>query len=208
MSAVTECPVCGLHEQQVETSDGGNRMNVRCERCGNFKVTTGAARKVVKSGLAGHLSAWIRDHKKSGRTPPEITQDNVDDVLNNIPKYGVSDKQRILLQTLEKKTTFPGDHIGLNLERDFPVAWASRADEFQYLLKALADRGLVNAPEGFHNVSCSVVITPSGWDVLDEMARPSGDCNQAFVAMSFAKELFPVWNDGIKPALERAEYRA
>ena len=26
--------------------------------------------------------------------------------------------------------------------------------------------------------------------------------------MSFAKELFPVWNDGIKPALERADYRA
>ena len=125
MNGVTECPVCGLHQQQVEAADGGNRKNVHCERCGDFEITIGAARKVMKSGLAGHLSAWIRDHKEFGRTPPEITQDNVDGILNNIPKYGVSDKQRILLRALERKTTLHGDHIGLDLERDFPVAWAS-----------------------------------------------------------------------------------
>ena len=62
--------------------------------------------------------------------------------------------------------------------------------------------------ERFNNPWCSFVISPSGWDALDEMIRTSRDSSQAFVAMSFAKELIPVWRNGIKPALERAEYRA
>ena len=208
MNGLTECPVCRPYGQQVEALDGGNRMNVCCERCGIFQITIGAARKVIQSGMAGHLSAWIRDHKESGRSVPEITRDNLDSIVDSLPKYGASDKQRILLQSLERKTKFLGEELDLSVELDFPLAWASQSDEFRYLLKAMADRGLVDAPFGFHNASCSVIIAPLGWDALEKISRPSGDGNQAFVAMSFAKEVHPTWKDGIKPSLERAGYRA
>ena len=61
MTGMAGCPVCGLHQQQVEVSDGGNRMNVRCERCGFFEITSGAAQRVMKSVRAAAL--WsLRKH--------------------------------------------------------------------------------------------------------------------------------------------------
>lgn len=128
--------------------------------------------------------------------------------MNNIPRYGVSDKQRIVLQALERTSTYPGDHVDMSLELDFPIGWASSAHEFEYLLRALTDRGLIDAPGGFNNDSCTFVISPSGWNFLDELSRSSVDGNQAFIAMSFAKELTPAWEDGIKPAIEKAQFRA
>ena len=125
-----------------------------------------------------------------------------------IPKYSVSDKQRIVLRALEQRTKHPGDQVELYFEMDYPIAWATSADEFAYLLSALIDRGLIHGPERFNNPWCSFVITPTGWDALDEMRRSSRNSNQVFVAMSFAKELVPVWSDGIMPALERAGYKA
>ena len=120
----------------------------------------------------------------------------------------MSDKQRIVLRALEHRTKYPGDGVELYFDMDYPVAWARSGDEFAYLLSALMDRGLIDGPERFNNPWCSFVITPRGWDALDEMTRSSKTSNQAFVAMSFGKKLAPAWREGIKPALERAGYRA
>ena len=208
MNPAHECPICGLASQQIEESDGGNRKNVRCQRCGDFEITIAAARTVESSELAAQLSAWIRDHKEFGRPPPEITREYLDEILSSIPTYGVSDKQRILLRALERRSNFPGDHVEMNLELDFPVVWASKPHEFEYLLRALTDRRLVGAPGGFNNILCTFVISPSGWNYLDELSQSAGNGNQAFVAMWFSRELIPVWEDGIKPALERAQFCA
>ena len=139
---------------------------------------------------------------------PEITRTNVEDIVREVPKYSVSDKQRIILSSLERKTALPGDEVELTFDLDFPLAWAASANEFAFLLSALVERRLIDGPERFNNPWCSFVISPTGWDALDEMRRTSHDSRQAFVAMAFAKELISVWRNGIKPALERVGYRA
>ena len=208
MNPVQHCPICRLGDMPVEESDGGNRLNVRCRRCGQFEITRGAAQWVINHNFGSQLAAWIRNRNELSNVQPEIVRPNVEDIVSEMPKYSVSDKQRILLLALERRTALPGDEVELVFDMDFPLAWASSANEFAYLLSALVDRHLIDGPERFNNPWCSFVISPSGWDALDEMIRTSRDSSQAFVAMSFAKELIPVWRNGIKPALERAKYRA
>lgn len=208
MNPVIYCPLCGLSDTSVEESDGGNRKDVDCKRCGRFEISSGAAQSVVKNDVASKLSAWIRNRSELGHSRPEITKGNLDSILSRIPEYSVSDKQRIVLRALEQRTKYPGDEVELFFDMDYPIAWAWSADELAYLLSALIDRGLIEGPERFNNPWCSFVVTPRGWDALDELTRSSKNSNQAFVAMSFAKELVPAWIDGIKPALERAGYTA
>ena len=208
MNPIQYCPLCGLGDQNVEESDHGEHMNVRCRRCGRFEISRGAAGWATKNDCASQLSAWIRNRNELSNVRPEITQTNVEDIVSEIPKYSVSDKQRIILSSLERKTALPGDEIEFTFEIDFPLAWASSANEFAFLLSALVERRLIDGPERFNNPWCSFVISPAGWDALDEMRRTSHDSRQAFVAMAFAKELVSVWQNGIKPALERVGYRA
>ena len=204
MSPILECPVCGLAAQPTEESDGGNRKNVHCQRCGVFTITTAAARRAIIGGFAIQLSAWIRSRTEHGQCPPIISRENIDDIEKSLPRYSVSDKQRILLQAIERRTSYPGQDTILDRASDFPLAWASGTDEFHYLINALSDRGLIEtAGLAGGNV---LLITPSGWDYLNEVARTSPAGNQAFVAMWFSKKLTEAWQHGIKPALERAKF--
>ena len=208
MNPIQYCPVCGLGDQNVEESDHGNRLNVRCRRCGQFEISREAAGWATKNDFLFQLSAWIRNRNELSNVQPKITRTNVEDIVSEVPKYSVSDKQRIILSSLERKTALPGDEVELTFDLDFPLAWAASANEFAFLLSALVERRLIDGPERFNNPWCSFVISPTGWDALDEMRRTSHDSRQAFVAMAFAKELISVWRNGIKPALERVGYRA
>ena len=208
MNPIQYCPLCGLGDQNVEESDHGERLNVRCRRCGRFEISRGAAGWATKNDCASQLSAWIRNRNELRNVRPEITHTNVEDIVREVPKYSVSDKQRVILSLLERKTALPGDEVEFTFDMDFPLAWASSANEFAFLLSALADRHLIDGPERFNNPSCPCVISPTGWDALDEMRRTSQDSRQAFVAMAFPKELVQVWRNGIRPALERVGYRA
>lgn len=208
MNPIQNCPLCGLGDQNVEEVDHENRLNVHCRRCGRFEISIGAAEWARKNDCVFQLSAWIRNRNELSNVRPEITRRNVEDIVSEVPKYSVSDKQRIILSSLERKTAVPGDEVEFAFELDFPLAWALSANEFAFLLSALVERRLIDGPERFNNPRCSFVISPTGWDALDEMRRTSLDSRQAFVAMAFAKELVSVWRNGIKPALERAGYRA
>lgn len=208
MNPIQYCPLCRLDDQNVEELDHGERLNVRCKRCGRFEISRGAAGWATKNDCVFQLSAWIRNRNELSNVQPKITRRNVEDIVSGTPKYSVSDKQRIILSSLERKTAVPGDEVEFAFDLDFPLAWASSANEFAFLLSALVERRLIDGPERFNNPWCSFVISPTGWDALDEMRRTSFDSRQAFVAMAFAKELVSVWRNGIKPALERAGYRA
>ena len=208
MNPIQYCALCGLGDQNVEELDHGDRMIVRCRRCGRFEISRGAAGWAAKNDCVFQLSAWIRNRNELSNVRPEITRRNVEDIVSEVPKYSVSDKQRIILSLLERKTALPGDEVEFIFDLDFPLAWASSANEFAFLLSALVERRLIDGPERFNNPSCSFVISPTGWDALDEMRCTSFDSKQAFVAMAFTHELVSVWRNGIKPALERAGYRA
>lgn len=116
MNPIQYCPLCGLGDQKVEESDHGERLNVRCRRCGRFEISRGAAGWATKNDCVSQLSAWIRNRNESSNVRPEITRANVEDIVSEVPKFSVSDKQRIILSLLERKTALPGDEVEFTFE--------------------------------------------------------------------------------------------
>ena len=202
------CPVCGYERRSMTApvDDYANRLVVDCPRCGMFHIGRMAARRVKGDEVSGtKLSAWIRDHGEFGRQPPTIIDERLDRIADSFPHYRVSEKQRLLLSAIERRTK-PAEATRLVVEQDFPVVWAENANELRYLLRALSDRELISLSEGIEGSTCE--ITPTGWDYLEEMESRRDSGNQVFVAMSFDATMDAAWSEGIRPALESVDYRA
>jgi len=196
------CPICQLAQQNVRVSDDGKRSTLTCHRCGGkFTITDTAATAAREKGIRHKLSAWIRDRTISGTEIPEIDNNKLEDIEKLLPNYRVPEKQLILMRTCEKMTKFPGYVFSINLDLDYPLAWAAEAKELQYLLYSLYEQGLLKIPTGG-----GVKITAAGWAFLDEHARASVISDQGFVAMSFAEEMKPAWENGIQPAIRKAGF--
>jgi DNA-binding PadR family transcriptional regulator len=210
-AAQAPCPICKLENQRVTYNDGVERLSVQCPRCGNFTITATAARMAESRQIVPLLSAWIREATEAGREIPEINSRNIDAVQSALPAYSVSQKQLLLIRALSRKSKFPGDPIQLIPEFDFPLAWATNEEELTFYLRTMEQRGLIrDALEGSHtlgDIGVTVEITSDGWEYLDERSRQSPLSVQAFVAMSFADDLKPLWLDAIAPAIDQAGYK-
>lgn len=207
----SDCPICHLKQEVVET-DAGERITVKCPRCGKFTITATAARQAEGKSLSTKLSCWIRGRTEGGGEVSEINTHNLPAILKDLPNYLVSDKKLLLLRAIERRTKFPGAPVTLKPSLDHPVAWAETEREFRYLVDALVDRGLLRMEQGtatdMNSNVLGVEIAADGWDFLEEHQRKSVLSEQAFVAMSFAEELRPTWDNGIRPAIERAGFLA
>lgn len=205
------CPICKLDQEHVEVWDYGERFSLECSRCGKFTITGTAAAVAENRALGPKLSAWIRDRTEAGAEVPEINSRNLDEIEKALPDYRVGEKQLLLLRALERRSTFPGQQVGISPEYDYPLAWAANEGELLYLLRALQERSLIRRTDGPPELTDSFYltfeITASGWSHLEEKSRPGAITDQVFVAMSFAAELLPAWDAGIRPALVKALYR-
>jgi hypothetical protein len=205
------CPICKLDKQKGKVWDHGERKSVVCARCGEFTITRTAASMAEKMNIGPRLIAWIKEHTESGSEIPEINSNTLKELEIALPVYRVSEKQLLLLRAFEKRTQYPGQHLVIITRIDYPLAWASNEEEFNYLLRSLIERDLIHQVEGPEDLSESYIskfeITANGWNYLEEHDRPSVITDQAFVAMSFSSDLKMAWGIGIKPALEKAGYR-
>ncbi len=213
MKTQKACPVCKLEETEViSTSDAGRLTSYRCDRCGEFIISNMAEGMVERRQLGPKLSAWIRDRNEQVQDNPKIDSDFLKEIEKTIPNYSPSQKQLILLRHIERKTSFPGHSVNVVSNLDFPLAWASQAEEFTYYLDSLIHRGLLRCTDGsidvFDSFAHLVQITPDGWNYLDQHAKSSVLSDQAFVAMSFSPGLNPIWEYAIQPAVSKSGYKA
>lgn len=205
------CPICKLEANDVRVWDYGERLTLKCGRCGKFTITATAAAMAAQKELGPKLSAWIRERAEAGGEIPEINSNTLKEVEAALPAYRVAEKQLLLLRALERLTKYPGQGVTVALHLDYPLAWAAGEEEFRYLLRSLIERGLARRTDGPAELTDSIVfeieLTADGWNFLDERARPSVISDQAFVAMAFAPELNPAWELGIRPALQKTGFR-
>lgn len=205
------CPICKLKSENIRVWDYGERLTLECGRCGKFTITATAATIAAQKELGPKLSAWIRERSETGGEVPEINSNTLKEVEAILPAYRVAEKQLLLLRALERRTKFPGQRVTLTPHLDYPLAWASKEDEFLYLLRALIERALVRRtdgpPEPTDSFEFEVELTADGWNYLDQHARPSAVSDQVFVAMAFAPEMNTAWELGIRPALRTAGFR-
>ncbi|MDE0178608.1 MAG: hypothetical protein OXP36_08410 [Gammaproteobacteria bacterium] len=153
------------------------------------------------------MSAWIRDKDEADRPPPSISVKDLPTICDALPTLRVVDKQRILLEAIERRTQNPASRVNLICDQDYPLAWATDHDELEYLLDSLQARGhlaLVNR-QGDRVVESQV--TPSGWEYLDGLDRRTVDTNHVFVAMWFDPSMHTAWTDAIRPTIQNVGYR-
>ena len=161
------------------------------------------------------LTAWVRERAERGLAPPIIDSNNIGRILHELPHWRISEKQRILLQAIERRTSDPSTRVRLDYSRDYPLAWASGEEELGYTLNALHNRGLISEPvsavtQAYGNrfrLQNSIHITPDGWDYLDSLERADVETDQVFVAMWFDPSMESAWTTAIQPTLRRLGYQ-
>ena len=197
------CPICKLRAEHVErTGKYSDPINYNCSRCGRFDITATAEAIADNRQLNPKLSAWIRDRNEKGANITEIDSNNLEDIPASLPDYSPSEKQLILLRNIERKSRFPGYEVNINPDFDIPLAWASEVDEFNYYLQSLIERGLLKiVTMGYY------MVTPNGWDYLEEKASQVEARKQVFVAMSFSETMKSAWEKALKDAIKKAGYK-
>jgi len=201
-----------LDDQKVlAVEDSGERITYDCYRCGSFTITR-SSRKIPKNeNKSAELSAWLRERNLLGVEIPLLTSTFLKEIVKTLPVYTASEKQNKLLKALEKLTEYPGREVILIPEHDLSLAWAQNETEFNYYLKSLMDRGLVEISNAktrsLDDLLYPMIITTAGWERLEKTVSDISSKLQAFVAMSFDNELVTIYENSISPAIESAGFR-
>jgi len=179
---------------------------IYCKRCGYFQIIRGTlAGFEDKRYLLAGLTRRASTPKPRVETRLMITPDNIEELLNSsgVPR-DIIDQLDIALEYIKEHQTRGDQFVEYQdlASYDYPLLFTQDQDEFFYLLRLLSEQHLLDEPPGRDPMRRTAYrITPNGWARLRELSKISQDPNRAFVAMSFAAELLPVWEDGIKPAL-------
>lgn len=204
------CPICSFSPAPYR--QGVDKKDFDCPRCGPYMITGSAEVPVLHALEQGDqkykpVSLWIRQHKENGQEPPQIASYILEEALGNIQTYSPQQKILLLMRSIERRTKYPGFEVELNSEKDFPIIWAESEIEFDYFLNSLQDRALISLETAFGGIR-SIVIQTNGWEYLEQHGSQTGFLDRGFVAMSFDEALEPIWEEGIKPAVEAAGYKA
>jgi len=206
------CPVCQLDNQKVlEERDAGERVTYGCSRCGPYTITRSSEGIPKRENKSAELSAWLRERNLLGVEIPPLTSNFLKELITNLPVYTALEKQDRLLKALERLTDYPGKEVVLIPENDLSLSWARNEIEFKYYLRSLVDRGLIEMSNAksrsLNDPVYPVIITAAGWGNLEKTQSDISSRVQAFVAMSFDKELLPIYENAISPAIESTGYR-
>lgn len=177
----------------------------KCPTCGNVKITEEAVIGFSNrlKGINYLLSAFIRQRSDLGHSPLVISSSNALDFSKgaHIPR-SVSQQLDLILLYLERKSTYAGQAVPLNIETDYPIAFSKHAKEFRFLVDQLISLKLIE----MYPDRRSFALTLDGWKRLDHLQRVRPLSNQVFVAMWFADETKKAYEEAIYRAIDDTGY--
>lgn len=192
---IESCPVCDLDKQDLYIYDAGERISLKCARCGKFAITRTAAAMLGKKDLNFKISSWIRQHQNSDKMVSEIDKEALKTIEAKLPNYRIVEKQQILLQSFGKIFEHNGKDIEVIPRLDYPLAWVSNESELIYILRLLIERKLIRRTDGASDLSDSFVfkfeITAEGWMAIDKEVismEPISDDERFEIFISHASE--------------------
>lgn len=200
------CPLCD-DPGYIRPSEQFDGFNVICDRCGYFRLETGALQGFERQRhLLSALTRRATNPQLSVELRLAITRDNIAALLDGAQLPGG------LLDNLDRTLEYVRAHQDRSdafpeyrdlVKSDYPLVFARDGDEFLHFLRTLAEQGLLEEPPGRDpQRRTSFRITPAGWQRVREIGLSGSDPNRAFVAMWFDSKLESAWSDGIRPALE------
>ena len=194
---------CYICDKDVQPFDWTPGFVVDCKFCGKYKPTELLLRRIRENQLQNRYlySAAIRDlHEQSGR---EVWVEDLGVLLASVsaPQSPMDKIDRLLLYIARNTST-----IDAGVIYDyalFPIAYAKSDNEFHAYIRMAKDQG------GYlttGSIGDPILLTMTGWRRVEELSKITRDSTNAFVAMSFNKDLFDVWTNGYYPALNEVGY--
>ena len=205
------CPLCDNLPNKNYRIDSKLIYRIDCNICGEYEVTLTAI-KILQSSESPWqskkyiLSEITRNASEEGRLISFGT-DNIQQVIDSasIPNSPIEKMDRILLY-IQNKTSYAGEIVEINLDNDYPIAFAKNQDEMYFYLKEMCDK--LDWLESSSTLGAlKYRLTVDGWKRIEEISKEKRDSSQAFVAMWFDNEMDDSWNNGFKKALEETGYK-
>lgn len=222
MENIQPCPICGKKSKWIYESDKQQIISYECSVCGKFKtLEIFLVPKAYKPEKHYILSAIVRELNEFNLPEIIFTMENIEGYLSEsqLPS-SLAEKFNKILLYIYHHTKVYGKFVGINVDLDYPIAFAVDSVEFNDMLDALVERRLIAKLTAIEpdndltdqlfnsNSLFSVSLTTEGWDAVDKLrAKNPVIGNQCFVAMSFAPTMNEAWEKGIKLGIEDTGYK-
>jgi len=197
-------------------SDG---ITIECESCGKYWIAKIAVDqcKTKYTDELWKLAAIINEKNNQGLEVALFSQQNliptnaptgsigILEALALFPKSLAERLDRILLN-LERKTTHLGDQILIEQGSE-PLMMAYNVQEMMFLLRHLIDAGYLS---GYNSgIPCRITLSTKALERVADLQRGLWGplSKQAFIAMSFDRDLDQAWTEGLKLAVEDCSYK-
>lgn len=207
------CRICRSPRAQVRMHDGWH--HVACDRCGDYKITEEAVEdwndtifgRLIDRQMA-NICGWLREHQGIEFMSQDLA------ALENVQAPSLAERGYRLLKELARRTPSAGEPVqvvwsGDNQQRIswdlVGISWSISPKELAFLLNQYlkdSKRFLYQNP-GNHDY---YMIKPEGYDYLAEMQKVTSGSQTGFCAMWFDRELNPLWENAIEPAILGARY--
>ena len=199
------CPICSVPAEASQLATSLERL-WDCPRCGKYEIgLLTQTNNATDSQFAYKISAAIRAQNQSGITP-QITKRFLETAVRE-PDKTLSDKSRLVLEYLEKRTSEFGESVKVMLALDYPLVHAKSEAEFMSLLGMHRDVGYISDFHVPRNSVTQIILKAQGFEALEAMRRTRPDADSAFVAMWFDEQMTPIYLQQIAPAIQDAGYR-
>lgn len=196
----TTCFICNKNLTPFDWTPG---LIVDCKFCGKYKPSELLIQRIYERPPQNRYlySAIIRElYEESGR---EVWVEDLEVLLTSVsvPRNPIGKIDRLLLYIGRNTLT-----VDAGVIYDYtlsPIAYAKTDNELHALIRMAKDQG------GYlttGSINDPILLTMSGWRRVEELLKVKRDSSQAFVAMSFNKDLYEVWRNGFYPALNEVGY--
>ena len=186
MTKLQMCSVCkSPHFQcKVDTTERGRLFD--CPVCGKYAETLCSPEIRVPYYLC---SGVIRNHYASTGETFELKRgifDSMNKLMAASPvaipdDMDIPAKADLILRYLRNETTYPGQQIRMETDRDYAIAFCRNQEEFTFCIAYLQKRHLVEHKD--IPGSLAYQITAEGWAYLKGVGIETED--QGFIAMAF-----------------------
>jgi hypothetical protein len=192
------CPLCRQGLLEPPDAKTGHRILYlfNCETCGRFRATQSILSELALDKWT-HYRHLISATTKEAKEPIQLDEHLLERLQEGgIRERTVSEKIELMVRWYAKRSHEVGQVLPFSPSTDYPAAWCRSPSEWKTLFRELVQEiGWLKADT--NGVSVSV----SGWKHLGDLPKSTGAV--AFVAMSFAEDLKPVYeaiDAGIKAA--------
>ena len=204
------CTLCsqddGVMAGPLQKDNRADLFGVNCPRCGRYFYDDFRMHHVLTEELKDVryiISGVLRIKRERGDTTlVELTPEIVNEMLKTAPAPRTAQEYVDgLLLYLATRVDRPWDPITHDKQKDYSLLFMKDPEDMNGFIGFAKEMGYLlykSGPEW--------KFTVKGWERVEQLRAALPDSRQAFVAMSFSKDLTDVYDKGLKPGVEDSAY--